>query len=99
MMDSDKAPGLDGFTLAFYKTCWEMIKGDSILVFKDFHENCFLDKGSNATHIALIPKREGAIQLSDFRPVNLVGSTYKIIAKCLALRLREVLPRIVLKEQ
>lgn len=30
-----------------------------MLVFKDFHEKCFLDKGS-MPHIALIPKREGA---------------------------------------
>lgn len=51
-------------------------------VFYDFHERCFLDKGSNATYIALIPKKEGAEQLSDFRPVSLVGSTYKIISKC-----------------
>lgn len=49
MMDGDKAPGPDDFTLAFYKTCWEVIKGDLLLVLKDFHETCFLDKGSNAT--------------------------------------------------
>lgn len=76
MLDGDKALGRDGFTLAF---CWEVIKKDLLLVFKDFHENCFLDKGSNAMYIFLIPKREGAEQLSYFRPISLVGSTYKII--------------------
>lgn len=70
-----------------------------MLVFKDFYKTCFLDKGTNATYIALIPMREGVDQLSDFRSVSLVGSTYKIIARCLALRLRKVLPRIVSKEQ
>lgn len=56
----DKAPGLDGFMLEFYRSCWEVIKGDLMLVVKDFFEKCFLDKGSNATYIALIPKKEWA---------------------------------------
>lgn len=98
MLDGDKAPGPDGFTLAFYKACWEVIKEDLMLVVKDFHEKCFLDIGNNATYIALIPKREGVDQLSNFWSVSLVGSTYKIISKCLALHLKEVLPSIVSKE-
>lgn len=59
----------------------------------------FLDKSSNASYIALIPKKEGVEQLSDFRPVSLVGSTYKITSKCLALWLKEVLLSIVSREQ
>lgn len=68
-------------------------------MFYDFHEMCFLDEGSNATYIALIPKKEGAKQLSNLRPVSLVGSIYKIISKCLALWLKEVMPKIVAREQ
>lgn len=37
----------------------------------------FLDTGSNATFISLIPEKEGADCLLDFRPISLVGSTYK----------------------
>lgn len=99
MLEGDKAPRSDGFTLACYKSCYEVIKEDLMLVFKDLFESCFLDKGSNASFIALIPKKEGADQLLEFRPVSLVGSTYKIIAKCLAIRLKEVLPRIVSRVQ
>lgn len=69
-----------------------------MLVMKDFFERNFLNKGSNATYIALIPN-EGADCISDFKPVSLVGSTYKIISKCLALRLKYMLPSIVSKEQ
>lgn len=95
MLEDNKAPGPDGFTLTFYKTCWEVIKEDLLLVFKDFFETGFLDKGSNASYVVLIPKKEGANHLSEFRPVSLVGSTCKIIAKCLAICLKEVIPRIV----
>lgn len=70
-----------------------------MLVVKDLFDRAFLDKGSNATYIALIPKKEGAYRISNFGPVSLVGSTYKIISKCLAMRLKQVLPSIVSKEQ
>lgn len=70
-----------------------------MLMMHDFFERCFLDKGSDATYIALIPKKEGAVCISNFRPISLVGSTYKIISKCLALRLKKVLPRIVSRKQ
>lgn len=69
-----------------------------MLVMKYFFERGFLDKGSNATYISLIPKKKGVEQLSDFGPISLVGSTYKIIFKCLALHLIEVLLGIVPKE-
>eukprot|EP00253_Pinus_taeda_P006269 PITA_06269 len=35
-MPSDKAPGPDGFTVAFYKTHWEIIKKDYIRMAKNF---------------------------------------------------------------
>lgn len=98
-LNGDKAPEPDGFTIAFYKACWEVILGDLILVIYDFFERGFLDKGSNTTYISLIPKKEGAERITDFRPISLVGSMYKIISKCLALQLIEVLSGIVSKEQ
>lgn len=70
-----------------------------MLVIQDFFERGFLDRGSNATYISLIPKKDGAEQITNFHPTSLVGSTYKIISKCLALRLIDVFPGIVPKEQ
>lgn len=46
----------------------------------------------------MIPK-EGAKCLSDNRPISFVGSTYKIISKCLASWLKVVLSSIISKEQ
>lgn len=43
-------------SLAFYKACWEVIRGDLMFVMKDFFERYFLDRGSDASYIALIPK-------------------------------------------
>ena len=41
----------------------------------------------------------GAIELTDFRKLSLVGSVYKILAKVLANRLNGVLGRIVSDKQ
>jgi len=36
-LNGDKAPGLDGFTIAFFQKCWEVLKMDIMAVFSEFH--------------------------------------------------------------
>jgi hypothetical protein len=50
-------------------------------------------------HLSLIPKKTEALEVKDFRPISLVGSTYKILAKLLANRLKVVLPKIISASQ
>ena len=47
----------------------------------------------------LIPKKKGASDMQDFRPISLVGRLYKIIAKVLANRLKRVMGKVVLNSQ
>ena len=54
-----------------------------------------LRRVSNATFLALIPKKSEAVEVKDFWPISLVGGFYKILAKLLANRLRLVLPKII----
>ena len=87
-LPSDKAPGSDGFTDKLFKACWETIKGDimaAINRFADLHKNNL--KRLNSANIVLIPKKEGAEDIIDYRPISLIHAFDKIVAKILLLRL------------
>ena len=53
----------------------------------------------NATFLVLIPKKGGASDVQDFRPISLVGSLYKILVKVLANRLKSVIGKVVSNSQ
>jgi len=95
----DKAPGLDGFSMAFFKDCWDVIKSDLMKVLLDFHARSYFEKSLNTSFIALIPKKAGAINISNFLPISLITRVYKIIAKVLANRMSSIMEKIISKPQ
>ena len=86
----DKTPGPDGFSMAFFQSCWSIVKSEVMHVFHVFHAHAVFEKSLNTTFLALIPKKFDAVDIQDFRPISLVGGMYKIIAKVLANRMRRV---------
>jgi hypothetical protein len=68
-------------------------------VFSDFHARSRFEKSLNATFIAQIPTKPGALDLKDFCPISLVSGVYKIIAKVLANRMRRIAEKIFSKPQ
>jgi len=97
--DSNKSPGPDGINFGFIKEFWPDIKDEVMRFVSEFHRNGKLSKGINATFIALIPKVDCPQKLNFFRPISLVGSLYKILAKLLANRLRGVIGSVVSESQ
>ncbi|GJZ25345.1 RNA-directed DNA polymerase, eukaryota [Tanacetum coccineum] len=91
---TEKAPGPDGFTFGFYRHFWHIIHTDVYAAVRYFFLNTDIPKGCNSSFIALIPKIPNANLVKDFRPISLIGSLYKIIAKVLANRLVGVLDDI-----
>lgn len=91
----DKAPGLDGFTAAFFKRNWETIKGDFNLVVHEFFTNGKILKQINHAAIVLIPKVKHAPEAKDFRPISCCNVFYKTIAKIIANKLAVIVPNLV----
>ncbi|RVW86011.1 Transposon TX1 uncharacterized 149 kDa protein [Vitis vinifera] len=90
-LDRDKAPGPDGFTITVFQDCWDVIKEDLVRVFAEFHRSGIINQSTNTSFIVLLPKKSLTKKISDFRPISLITSLYKIIAKVLSGRLRGVL--------
>ena len=62
---------------------------------KDFHLRGKLSNHIGASFISIIAKKAGSVLIEDFRPISLVGSIYKVLAKVLASRLQNVLPNLI----
>ena len=75
------------------------MKKDIIDTFKNFHSHNIFDKSFNATYIALIPKKNGAKELRDFRPISLIRSVYKLLSKVSTESLKKVVDKLVDAQQ
>lgn len=91
----EKSPGPDGFTFKLFKHKWETMKLDIWNFVKHFEKTGHFAPGCNSAFITLIPKVSDPLSLDEFRPISLIGSLYKIIAKMLALRLKSVIDSVV----
>lgn len=79
MFEGDKAPGPDGFNMYFFQECWNTVKEDVMKTVETFWQEGTFVSSLNATFITLIPKKKGAEEIKDFRPITLLGSVYNII--------------------
>ena len=72
-MEGDKALGSDGFTMAFFQKCWSVVKRDVMAFFDHFHRSSEFEQSLNVLFLSLIPKKNNALNIKDFRPISLVG--------------------------
>ena len=98
-MKKGKAPDPDGFLIEFFQEFWEIIKLDLLEVVQESHRNKQMLKSMNSTFLVLIPKQEGANQLTQFRPIELCNVVYKIITKLIVERLKLLLNTLICPKQ
>jgi hypothetical protein len=94
-----KASGPDDFEVCFYQKHWSIIGGVVYQAILNFLNNGMFDPMINYTHLALIPKTPNAAIVCDYHPISLCNVLYKIIAKVLANRLKQVLPSVISQHQ
>ena len=49
--NGDKSPGPDGFSMAFFKACWDFLKLEIMEVLANFHSQAVFEKSLNATSL------------------------------------------------
>ena len=67
--------------------------------FDHFHRSSKFEWSLNASFLSLIPKKNNALNIKDYRPNSLVGSVYKLLFKVLANRFRRVLDKLISESQ
>ncbi|GLT45093.1 hypothetical protein SLA2020_450200 [Shorea laevis] len=98
-MHPSKAPGPNGMSPSFFQQFW-------LVVGKDVIDAClgFLNVGGSLpkelkfTHIILIPKVGEPRTMGDLHPISFCNVVYRIIAKVLANRLKQVLLKVISME-
>ena len=90
-----KSPGPDGFTARFFQDHWEVVGDDLVRMVQAFHHSRQLLQKVNHTHIILIPKVKAPQRMTELRPISLCNVVYKIIAKVLTKRLKNVMDQVI----
>ena len=97
---NNKSPGSDGLTTNFYKFFWPDLKNMLYTSYLYSLEHKLLTQEQKLGIINLIPKKDKDLRyLKNWRPVSLLNTDYKILAKTLANRLHKVITKIVNPDQ
>uniref|UniRef100_A0A803QM48 Reverse transcriptase domain-containing protein n=1 Tax=Cannabis sativa TaxID=3483 RepID=A0A803QM48_CANSA len=94
-LSNDKAPGLDGFNGSFFQRNWHLVGKDVITAAQSFLNGDADLTPINNTLLVLIPKKPNPEEITDYRPISLCSTLYKIISRVLVNRLKPILSRII----
>jgi hypothetical protein len=94
-MKHNKAPGPDGFPAEFYQTFWEVIKLDLMALFISFQRGELPLHRLNFGVITLLPKKDNATQIQQYRPICLLNVVFKIFTKVATIRITDVAHNVI----
>ncbi|CAM2118439.1 unnamed protein product [Caretta caretta] len=98
-MPTNKSPGMDGLTVEFYRVFWDILGADLVTVWAESLQSGVLPLSCRQAVLALLPKKGDLHDLQNWRPVSLLSTDYKIIAKAISLRLGSVLADMIHPDQ
>jgi hypothetical protein len=88
-----RAPGFDGLVREYYLREWNVIKADMCDIFNQmFFEHCSTQKQKHGIIICL-HKVRGGLSPKNYRPITLVNTDYKGLARVVARRLWPVIEK------
>ena len=98
-LPAGKAPGVDSIPSEFYQEMWEDIESDVFNFVSESMDHCLLEEELNISKIALLPKSEDRLRIQNYRPISLLNTMYKIVAKVYANRMKPLLHNWILPSQ
>lgn len=100
-LNKHSSPGLDGLTPQFYLHFWEKLKGPFFNCINISIQRGRLSHSLRKGVITLIHKDHNLDRnnLTNYRPITLTNTDYKIYTKALATRLQNVITQIIHEDQ
>ena len=98
-LQNGKAPGCDGLTAEFYKSCEELVVPILLAVFQAVWEQKMLTPMQKVAIIILLFKKGDHHLLSNFRLISLTNRDYKILAYILSNCLNDHLSDVIAVNQ
>ena len=98
-LPTGKALGIDTIPAEFYQELWEDIEFDIFNFVAEAITQEHIHEELNISKIALLPKSEDRLRIQNYRPISLLNTLYKVIAKLLANRMKPLLHHWILPSQ
>ncbi|CAM2106491.1 unnamed protein product [Caretta caretta] len=98
-MPTNKSPGMDGLTVEFYRAFWDIFGPDLVTVWTESLQSGVLPLSCRRAVLALLPKKGDLRYLRNWRPISLLSTDYKIVAKAISLRLGSMMADMIHSDQ
>ena len=99
-MKNDKSPGLDGFTVEFFKFFWTDLKYFILRSLNYGYRTGSLSVTQKQGIITCLPKPgKSRHYLKNWRPISLLNVVYKLASSVIANRLKTTLDRLINQDQ
>ena len=98
-LPAGKAPGVDAIPSEFYQELWEDIETDVFNFVTESVTQACISEELNVSKIALLPKTEDRSRIQNFRPISLLNTMYKLVAKVYANRMKPLLHHWIIPSQ
>lgn len=95
----NKAVGPDGFSAGIIQENWTHFGPSILCEVQNFFETGQMPSCIARSNLVLIPKKEEAVLVSDFRPISVCNVLYKLISKILTLRLKPYIGMCISRAQ
>ena len=95
LMELDKSPGPNGFSILFYRSGSIIIKADLLRMIKSVQQKAKVGGNTNSTFLALIPKEVNLGTFDRFRTISVCNASYKIPSKLMENIIKPLLGKLI----
>ena len=99
-MQNGKSPGEDGLPKEFYAKLWDVVGPEMAKILQETMDRELLPASNTKGLTRLISKVAPQVpRVTELRPITRLNVDYKLLASCLAKRMRRVMPQVIQSRQ